>query len=725
MQWCFELVARGATAASKINFGDSRESIRLHLFYRRQSNQLVINHRGPSGWHREMLFPLPDPGPAPATLYLSINEDAGGGVVVRWRGGAARPPWLRFQELRRGTVWAEEEVIWHRSPDGEATFLRDWRLLLAPSGFPAGNATLARQIAGNALQPGASFLIRARNEAHNAAACLRSIAGLADEVIFVDNNSTDGTAAAAAAQKQHMFELKTFSYPHDIPRAGADHAQEVFAGGSNTLGHYYNWCLARAGRANIIKWDADYIALRDNLADMIRHFDLRTRGDHFVLWFSGLELYTDGTRHWVDPHSVHSEFRAFSLAHGHHWVNLPPWEELDQSHLFSAHKLFWPRPVYVELFRLDEIEFRDRGLFADDTRDRERLEYIRRFRQHGQLPAHFIPVDGAHDPRLSAMPVSTREWDLALYFDAHFRAAPKLRHPASGTEIDMDMVGQDDVAVFILSCARNTARRQAIRETWAADLKLLGIPYYFIIGRPGQEPHVVGDTLFLDVPDSYEFLASKVLAAMEFSLARMNVSHVFKIDDDCVLDAWRFLRCDYRDADFTGGGIAGGPGSIIDWHAGKCANPQLDDLVYFRERDTFWVGGQYGYFLSQAARRALVAEQAMLRGSLYEDYIVAKALAAHSITPRVPFGRMVALKHQDPDWHARTDVMLVADVPDDIEMRATYRALIGPDRAARERARAAAHTTVDFDHADFAAMRRTLAPPDGMAAPDGMASAAE
>jgi hypothetical protein len=718
MLWCVELVCPEPAAEAKVNFALDRVNILLHIVFRRPAGQLVINRHDSMGWGAELIFPLSVASGLPASLYVSVSRGGEDDVLVRWRGGAAVVPWLRFGDIAACATFVEGVVAWHVRGGDEAGRLQrlpwqDWRLRPGRSGFPASNQRLdARQVTP---PPGATFLIRAKNEAPTIQACLLAIAGLGDEIILVDNDSSDATAAIAERLKSTCFELQTFRYPYRIPKAGAEHAAEVFGGGCNTLGHYYNWCLARAGRSNIIKWDADYIALRDNLAEMIRLYDLRTRADSFVLWFSGLEVYTDGERHWVDTRSAHSEFRVFSAAHGHQWVNLPPWEEIDQAVLFRAQKLFYGKPVYLELFRLDETEFRDRGIFAGDTRDRERYGYIRLFQDSGEVPAHFLPIDGLTDPRLGVLPLSPREVEMAQQFDCHFRSMPKQYLAHWQAAIGFDSLRQDDVIVLVISCAQNAARQAAVRETWGADLRRLGIPWLFIIGRPGQEAHIVGDVLFLDVPDSYEFLASKVVAAMAFSLDRLNAEYVFKIDDDCVLDTDRFLDCTYRDADFTGGGLAGGAESLIDWHAGKCSNTQLDHIAHFRESDVFWVGGQFGYFLSRAARRALVDDAPAMRASIYEDYAVTKVLAAHDIRPRVPFGDLVSVKWADGNWAWRGDVMVVADCPDATTQRAVHATWQGSERVA-ERQRRAAATQVTFDWMDFETVRRMLATVEAPAA---------
>lgn len=704
-RWRFELSAPSAETCAKVNYARDNGDILLHVDYRVSESCLVFNTQLGGVWQKERVATVPPRSDSERGILLTVAQDESSGVCVSWDGGRFTPEQTSFQELLQARVWHEGAVVWHQTPEWRSDFPNAWRLAGSESGFPAMNGALARKIEKRDVEPGLSFLIRAKNEAHNVQRCIRSISGLGDEILFVDNGSTDETAILAERLKQTTFELKTFSYPYAVPRIGREHAQAVLTGNSNTLGHYYNWCLARSTRANFIKWDADYVAVRENLRELIRRFDLRTRADNFVVWFSGLELYTDGERYWVDTRSTHSEFRAFSLRHGHHWVNVLPWEEIEQSALFRAQKLFYRKPVYIELFRLDEVEFGDRGIFTDDTRDRERLAYLNEFRRQGRVPDSFVEVEGLEDPALTEFPLSERELALADYFDRHFRHTPRITHRQTQAQVGFDQVSQSDFAVFIISCQRNSNRQEAIRQTWAKDLEALGIPYFFVIGRPGQEAHVVGDCLYLDVPDSYEFLASKVLEACRFSLEKMNVTYLFKIDDDSVLDAYRLLTADLEERPFVGGGVAGGAGSVNDWHHGKCANEQLDLVSCFCEAGVDWVGGQFGYALSVQAREALLAQGQQVRESLYEDYIVAKVLSESGFPFRVPFGDKVSVK-DDGNWEGRNDVVLVCDIADVERMRWVYGRLVGADRLLRERK--AFPCRVDYDWMDFEAVRGRL-----------------
>lgn len=705
MRWSFDLTCADEAAVAKVNFQQAEGEVPLHLDYRRFRGGLIANRREAGAWQTELAIPVS--GALPETLVVTVEATAEGKVFVSCPGAFAEIPWTDADSIERARIWLEGSAAQRATKEETSAALRAWRLHPWGSGFEAKSARLARRRAERDFRRGLSVVIRARNEAHVVGRCLAALDGLADEIVFTDNGSTDQTALIARRMQARMFELRLHSYPETIPQAGTPHAREVLAGGSNTLGHYYNWCLGHASCTNFMKWDADYIAIRQNLSEMIDMYCLRTREDNFVLWFSGLEVYTDGTRHWVDRNSIHSEFRVFSALHGHEWVNLPPWEEIDQRALFRAQKLFHPKPVYAELFRLDPVEFRDRGLWEEDRRDAERRRILRDFAGTGALPASFEEVEGPEDPRLAGLELSPREMEMARHFDRRYRSRPGILHRDTETLFPAGQVAQEDLAVLVISCAKYADKQQAIRETWGADLDRLGIPRLFVVGRPGEPARIVGDILYLPVPDTYEALAAKVAAAFEYTLNFMNVDYVLKIDDDCVLDAFRFLEFEPGGRDFVGGSDAGVAGNVTDWHIGKCTNAQLDDLPVFRAPGFRWVGGQYGYVLSRRARLVLVRERARLRSSLYEDYAVARVLAEQGIAPAWPFGHLRALKH-DEDWRDTPNVCIVADVPDAETMREVHAELVGAEAADRAMGRFMERYDVKWDWMDIEAVRMRL-----------------
>ena len=62
-----------------------------------------------------------------------------------------------------------------------------------------------------------------------------------------------------------------------------------------------------------------------------------------------------------------------------------------------------------------------------------------------------------------------------------------------------------DIFFLIPTCAKYHAKRKAVRETWASDLKSYGYRYLFLMGDPGLDvARIIGDVLYVPCRDDYE-----------------------------------------------------------------------------------------------------------------------------------------------------------------------------------------------------------------------------
>lgn len=168
------------------------------------------------------------------------------------------------------------------------------------------------------LNRGLSFLIRAKNEEFMVAQCLQSIVDIAEEIIFVDNNSTDRTLEIATLLAEKYPNIFVYQYNIDVPKAGIKHEIAVENKSLNTLATYYNWCLSKTTKFNVIKWDCDFIPLRENLVKMINKYNLKERNDYFSIWYSGKTLFFGEVIREID---YYDEFRIFSKKNGFVWDN--------------------------------------------------------------------------------------------------------------------------------------------------------------------------------------------------------------------------------------------------------------------------------------------------------------------------------------------------------------------------------------------------------------------
>lgn len=92
-----------------------------------------------------------------------------------------------------------------------------------------------------------SVVVIAKNESHNLPRCLRSVQGLADDIVVVDSGSTDGTAELAKAGGARVFQREFTTY--------ADQK---------------NWAAAQASEPFVLSLDADEALSDDLRAELIR-----------------------------------------------------------------------------------------------------------------------------------------------------------------------------------------------------------------------------------------------------------------------------------------------------------------------------------------------------------------------------------------------------------------------------------------------------------------------
>jgi glycosyltransferase involved in cell wall biosynthesis len=133
-------------------------------------------------------------------------------------------------------------------------------------------------------EEGISCVIRALNEAEWAQLSILSLLEFADEIIFVDNGSSDGTPDRVRELKDGwgIDKLKIYSFP-------------VVDAVKVRMSDLCNFAFSRATKSWLFLWDADFIARTDQLYSIMEFRDLwgefRNRVDYFRL--AGPNLWGD------------------------------------------------------------------------------------------------------------------------------------------------------------------------------------------------------------------------------------------------------------------------------------------------------------------------------------------------------------------------------------------------------------------------------------------------
>jgi glycosyltransferase involved in cell wall biosynthesis len=135
-------------------------------------------------------------------------------------------------------------------------------------------------------------MVRARNEGELLAAAVHSIAHFVDEVVIIDNGSSDDTPEVIRALAHELPAVRGRSYPHQVARAGQENLAVIRAADSPSdrrLSSYSNWALRQCRYPFVLKWDADMVAA----PELLRAWEEWRSGPYLSMRFKGLNAHPD------------------------------------------------------------------------------------------------------------------------------------------------------------------------------------------------------------------------------------------------------------------------------------------------------------------------------------------------------------------------------------------------------------------------------------------------
>jgi Glycosyl transferase family 2 len=227
----------------------------------------------------------------------------------------------------------------------------------------------ARRLAGVTPFSGTkqySAMIRVRNEERYLEPCVLSIVEHVDEVVIIDNRSTDRTPEVVDALcRRYPDKVRGERYEHDVALPGAeDRALLQTPGGAASprlLANFYNWCVDRCTYPFIVKWDGDMVATSD-LGSTFASFRTATEQ---VMFFFGVNVFRDGRHAVAGVPIADDEPRVFYRR----YAEYAPWvggcEVLESVLLRPRFGLVAhvDRPLYVHM------KFCKDGTFANESPD--------------------------------------------------------------------------------------------------------------------------------------------------------------------------------------------------------------------------------------------------------------------------------------------------------------------------------------------------------------------
>lgn len=143
-----------------------------------------------------------------------------------------------------------------------------------------------------------SAMVRVKNEGEFVEASVRSIVDLVDEVVIVDNLSTDQTPQIIAKlASEYPEKIRTYSYEYRLARQGEENAALASSGdwrsSPHSIANFYEYCISLCNHPYILKWDADTIAtqamapalerFRSNSAEVLWHIGANVHENRRVL----------------------------------------------------------------------------------------------------------------------------------------------------------------------------------------------------------------------------------------------------------------------------------------------------------------------------------------------------------------------------------------------------------------------------------------------------------
>ena len=216
------------------------------------------------------------------------------------------------------------------------------------------------------LNHGISAMIRVRNEENNIYNVLCSIQNCFDEIVVIDNNSTDSTISeinrAIMKFPTLKSKLKLRHYKFEIAKCGLENFLEP-QNSPKSLASYYNYSLKQCSFSKVCKWDGDMflpVTMEKYFQDYLRKISSAQPADEMSTVFGIMEGFTvykgRNGKYYTRETNAEKEVRIFENIPGVFFIKEILWEQI-----FSIHKInniISDSATFVELkdTNLDEFD---------------------------------------------------------------------------------------------------------------------------------------------------------------------------------------------------------------------------------------------------------------------------------------------------------------------------------------------------------------------------------
>ena len=266
---------------------------------------------------------------------------------------------LRIPDRTSGGLTERIEALWHRFRRNAAKPVV--QLAVRPLAW-AGKCRSEKFI---------TAMVRIKNEQEFLDPSIRSIIDHVDQVVIVDNESTDSTPEIITRLcEDYPDKVVSYTYPHAIARYGDENRKlaSTWAGRRSPalLANFYNWCLERCTHLFILKWDGDTIAT-SHFAEVIQAF---RKSSAQVVWHTGANLHESRECLISGRPFEDSEPRLFMRRFARYTNGLGFCEKLRSPYtlLHPRYSIVDPVPLYVHM------KWCKADRFVNMSNDRQALE---------------------------------------------------------------------------------------------------------------------------------------------------------------------------------------------------------------------------------------------------------------------------------------------------------------------------------------------------------------
>lgn len=210
----------------------------------------------------------------------------------------------------------------------------------------------------NHKHQGVSAMLRVKNEESKIYYCVKSIYNVFDEIVLIDNASTDRTLEIARefkSKEDKADKIKIYFYPFKLARCGDEHygtaEDSVYS-----IAYYTNWALSKCSRRYICKWDGDMVLHKEARESFKRFLGQIQTGRKCGWVIYGQTIYRDAQRqYYLAKGEINGEIEIFPNRISTRFRKVDVFELLSSNPPLREAQI--PGVTFYELKFTDENEF--------------------------------------------------------------------------------------------------------------------------------------------------------------------------------------------------------------------------------------------------------------------------------------------------------------------------------------------------------------------------------